>query len=74
MKIMVGDVVAIDGTKRLRCDGTCQYTAEQMADGLLLNPNTGRVWTATIQKVEGDMAFVAGGWRGVDSLVVINRG
>jgi len=60
--IRVGDVVAIRGDLRLRMDGSCQYTPNQLALGKYLKHQThGGVWTGIVEKIEGDMARVGGG-------------
>lgn len=68
--IKVGDRVAIRGDLRRTYYGFCVYTPEQLAGGkYILNSVTGEVWIGKVEKIQDDMAFVGGGWRGVDRLV-----
>lgn len=74
-ELHAGDVVAIDGTKRVHSGGRCCYLPEQMSEsGLLLHTGTGKVWTGTIERMQGTSALVGGGWRGVECLVLIRKG
>lgn len=67
--IRAGDVVAIRGDLRLRKGGSCQYTPDQLVNGKYLkHTGHGGIWTGIVQAVNGDMAFVGGGWRGVEIL------
>ena len=79
-ELKVGDQVAIRGDK----DGGmkinhstgklvfwCRYFPEQLVDGKYVrHTNTGEAWTGTIEAIRGDMAKVAGGWRGIELLEV----
>lgn len=77
--IEVGDVVAIRGDKRRVYDRVnggfkCAYHDEQLVDGKYIkHMGTGLIWTGTIDKVEGDMALCAGGWRGIEMYEVMAK-
>lgn len=69
-KIKVGDTVAINGLYRLTMQGKCQYTPEQMKDGLLLKHGTDEVWTGVVSEIKGDMAKIGRGGYGLEILVL----
>ncbi|AGS81705.1 hypothetical protein PAK_P30083 [Pseudomonas phage PAK_P3] len=74
MPIKVGDIVAIRGDLRKKNDGSCQYLPEQLVDGKFLkHAGTGEIWTGQVTRVQGDMAKVGGGWRGVESYVPVSE-
>lgn len=66
MSVQVGDLVAIRGDLRLRIDGTCQYTPDQLVDGKYVkHTGHGGAWTGRVKSIKGDEALVGGGWRHV---------
>lgn len=70
----VGDVVAIRGDLRLDINGRCQYTPDQLVLGQYVkHTGHGGIWTGPVERVEGDLALVAGGWRGLDRYEVMYR-
>ncbi len=71
--LKVGDTVAIRGDLRLRMDGSCQYTPEQLVDGKYLkHTGHGGIWTGKVSKICGDEALVGGGWRHVSSYEIVS--
>lgn len=71
MALKIGDVVAIRGDVRINTNGQCAYTPDQLVDGKYLKHNNGGIWTGVIEKIRNDIAFVGGGWRGVECLEVM---
>lgn len=52
--------------------GGCQYTPEQLVDGKYVRYTVhGGILTGVVDKVQGDMALVAGCWRRVDAYEVM---
>lgn len=65
--LKVGDVVSIRGDLRKRSDGVCMYTWDQLVEGRYLrHTETGKIWLGVVEKIQGDMALVGGGWRGFE--------
>ncbi|UVD32804.1 hypothetical protein [Pseudomonas phage PH826] len=74
MLIKVGDIVAIRGDLRKKHGGTCQYLPEQLVGGKYLkHAGTGEMWTGRVSKIQGDMAKVGGGWRGIEFYVPVDE-
>lgn len=70
MTFRVGDEVAIRGDLRIN-RGQCVYTPDQLVDGKYLkHTGHGGIWTGEIEKIDGDMALVGGGWRGFETLEI----
>ena len=71
-QIQVGDTVAIRGDKMVGYSPTygkvvCRYLPEQLVDGKYpMHTGHGGIWTGTVKKIDGDMALVGGGWRGIE--------
>jgi len=79
LKVKVGDIVAIRGDLRLRYDGICEYTEDQLVLGKYIKHIGHKgIWTGIIEKLgkyyDHHMAFVGGGWRSVDFLDVMYCG
>lgn len=76
MNIQIGDVVAIRGDLRVRMnDGVCLYMSNQLVLGKYLkHTGHGGIWVGIVEKVDGDMARVAGGWRGIEMYEVVVYG
>lgn len=64
----IGDTVMIRGD--LRTSG--KYAQEQLVNGKYVKKfGTNEPWTGKVKKVDGDMALVGGGWRGVEMYEVV---
>ncbi len=76
MNIQIGDIVAIRGDLRVRMNNRlCCYLPNQLVLGKYLkHTGNGRIWTGIVKKIDGDMALVAGGWRGIERYEVIVYG
>lgn len=69
--MVIGDVVAIRGDRRT----AGSYTPDQLVDGKYVrHSGHNGIWTGVIDKVLGDMALCAGGWRGVEMYEVMYCG
>lgn len=74
MPIRVGDIVAIRGDLRKKLGGSCQYLPEQLVDGKFLkHTGTGEMWTGRVERIQGDLAKVGGGWRGIENYVLVDE-
>lgn len=72
--IRIGDEVAIRGDLRRNLSGQCAYTEEQLVDGKYLkHTGHGGIWTGVVEKVVGEEALVAGGWRHISRYEVLCR-
>ncbi|MBU8902242.1 MAG: hypothetical protein KOO69_05850 [Victivallales bacterium] len=59
-----GDIVAIRGDLRLRNDGSCQYTENQLFEGRYIkHAYHGGIWLGEIKSISNDMGLVGGMWR-----------
>lgn len=71
-QIQVGDTVAIRGDKMVSYNPAyrkvvCRYLPEQLVDGkYVMHTGHGGIWMGIVEKISGDMAFVGGGWRGIE--------
>lgn len=62
--LKIGDLVKIRGDKRWNYSiDKCCYTPDQLVDGKYIkHTGHGGVWTGHIDKIQGDMIRVGGGW------------
>lgn len=75
MKLKIGDLVAIRGDKRKKHNGECQYLPQQLILGKYLkHTRHGGIWLGKIEKIQGDMALVGGGWRPLNHYEIIIEG
>ena len=57
--IKVGDVVAILGDRRLRSDGTCQYTADQLVQGKYVRHAVHKgIWTGVVTRINATFGYI----------------
>jgi len=64
----VGDKVMIRGDRRT----AGKYAPEQLVDGKYVKRlGTDEPWIGTVEKIDGDMAKVGGGWRGIEMYEVV---
>ena len=69
--LKVGNTVAIRGDLQISLPTwgqkwRCRYDSEQLVQGKYLKrTGTNGIWTGIVKKINGDMAFVGGGWRGI---------
>lgn len=65
--IMIGDIVAIIGAKRINLNSQCAYLPSQLIDGKYLkHTGNGGIWTGKVEKIDNGMALVGGVWRPID--------
>lgn len=66
-QLTIGDLVAIRGDLRRNLDGRCAYAPDQLAGGKFIKRAGSDVaWTGKVEAIDGDMAKVGGGWRGIE--------
>jgi hypothetical protein len=71
----IGDLVRIRGDKRWNYSmNVCMYTQSQLVDGKYLkHTGHGGAWTGRINKIQGDLVHVGGGWWNENLVEVIGE-
>lgn len=69
--LKIGDKVKIRGDLRKNYGGKCIYTVDQLVDGIYVKRAFSDLpWVGVVKAINGDMALVGGGWRGIETLVL----